>query len=485
MAATIKKNFAYHLTLTLSGLLFSLITFPYASRILLADGIGQVEYFNSIITYITLFTCIGIPLYAVRETARVRSDRKELSRVTFELMLLLGGLAVLGYVAVGIICLVVADVAANIPLFLLLSISIAANAIGVEWFYQGTEDFKYITLRGLAVKVIALVWLLAFVRERADLIPYAGYLVVSTFGGNIFNFVRLRRFVSLRELRLRELRPLRHLKPALRIFALNLTISIYAGLDTVMLGAITGEASVGYYVAATKATRILLGVAMSLGSVMLPRLSHLVERGEMEQFRELAQKGVNFVLALCFPLTAGLLAAAPVIIHLLSGYSYEPSIMTLRLLSPIIVIISLSNIIGMQILYPQGKENLVIISTAVGAAVNFSLNLILIPHYAQYGAAFATTVAEVCVTTTQLIIGARYIPIKIFSRGFIDVFAGALIAGAVCYGLIGIIPWGNIASLAVCGAVCPAVYIGFLLLRKYPLAGEVLVMVKSKIKGKG
>ena len=102
MVKSVKANYAFNLLNTISGLLFPLLTFPYASRIMMADGIGHVNFYQSIISYISLLSCIGIPMYAVREIAKVRNDKEVRERTTVEILLLHTLLTVLGYLAVAI-----------------------------------------------------------------------------------------------------------------------------------------------------------------------------------------------------------------------------------------------------------------------------------------------------------------------------------------------------------------------------------------------
>lgn len=429
---SIKKNYIFNLLNTVTSLLFPLVTFPYASRIMLADGIGQVNFFQSIINYIVLLSSIGIPLYAIRESASVRNDKKELSRVCLEIVILHTSLTALGYLAVGIICMTVAKVTVDIPLFLLLSTTIFFNAIGCNWLFQGVEDFKYITIRGIVVRLLAILLLFVFVRTRDDLMWYAGFTVLGTVGGNVFNLWRMRRYIKPRLHRLGELRPLRHLVPSLRIFVLNLIISIYVNLDMVMLGFMKDSTAVGYYTAASKITTVLMGVVSSLGTVMLPRLSNLIHEGRMEEFNRLSRKAIDFVFTFSTPLFIGLIVLAPSLIHLFCGQSYEPAIRTLIIISPVMLIIGLSNVMGIQVLYPQRKENLVIYSTAVGAVINFSLNCLLIPKYAQDGAAIATVVAETGVTLTMSIIGAKYIPFRLFNRQNLIVILASIVMMIPC-----------------------------------------------------
>ena len=137
MSKSLKKNYLFNLANTISSMIFPLITFPYAARVMMADGIGQVNFFTSIISYISLFTCLGIPLYAVREIAKVRDDSKKLVQTTTEILLLHLCLTFFGYVVVFVMALFVDKVSADVPLFLILSTSLLFTALGCEWFYQG------------------------------------------------------------------------------------------------------------------------------------------------------------------------------------------------------------------------------------------------------------------------------------------------------------------------------------------------------------
>jgi len=422
MAKSLKVNYIFNMLNTVTSLLFPLITFPYASRIMLADGIGQVNFFQSIIQYITLLTCLGIPMYAIRKIASVRDDTAERNKVATEILLLHASLSIMGYVIVALLAAFVTDIQVDIPLFLILSLTIFFTAIGCEWFYQGIEDFKYITIRGLIVKIIAVILLFALVRTKEDILWYAGYLVFGTLGGNVFNFIRLRKFISFRKLPWRELHPLVHLKPALHIFVLNLVVSLYVNLNSVMLGFMSDTTSVGLFTAATKLSHVLLSLVSALGTVMLPRLSNLISTGQKDKFNELVQKSITVVMALTLPLTAGLIMTAKYLIPLFCGNSYEPAILTLQIISPIIIMIGISNVLGIQILYPQGQENKVILCTALGALVNLVLNIWLIPRYAQDGAAVSTLLAETMVTFSMIFIGKKYIPIRWKNKFFLHYF---------------------------------------------------------------
>ena len=264
MAQSVKVNYILNLINTGSQMLFPLITFPYACRVIGADGIGQVNFFQSIIQYISLFTCLGIPMYAIREIAKVRDDVVKMNRTATEILLLHTLLTFIGYIIVVILCFVIPQIKSDVSLFLILSLIIFFTAIGCEWFYQGIEDFKYITIRGLFVKIFSVVLLFVFVKSKEDLLNYGWYMVMGVLGGNVFNFFRLRKYIHKENLVFSQLNVFRHLKPALQVFSLNMVISIYIQLNPVLLGFMKNALAVGYFTAATKLMQMIMKLSACL-----------------------------------------------------------------------------------------------------------------------------------------------------------------------------------------------------------------------------
>lgn len=478
-SGSIKRNFVLNLSNTITALLFPLVTFPYASRILFAEGIGRVQFFLSIIDYIALCTALGIPLYAVREIARVRDDAVLRSKTTTEILLLHALLTLAGYAVVLLLAFTVAKIEVDVPLFLLLSSTLFFNAIGVAWFYQAIEDFKYITIRSLIVRIVSLVALFVFVKDKDDLFYYATILVIANVGGNIFNFFRLRKyllFISWKELNLWK-----HLKPALRIFVLNLMISIYVNLDSIMLGFLKNEQAVGFYTAATRVTKAVIGLVSSLGMVLLPRFSNMISNRQLKDFRTLADKAISLILCLCLPMATGIIFMSKPIIKLFCGPDFPPSILTLQLIAPTIFFIGLSGILGMQILYPQGKEKLVIIATGTGAVINFTLNYLLIPRYFQYGAAISTSIAELSVLVVIILIGKKFLPIRFISRQNLQYFLGTLLITAFLF-LINHLRLDDYLKLLIGIPVSVVFYCLYLYGRKDAFALQIKNILVSKLK---
>lgn len=458
-------------------MLFPLITFPYVCRVIEADGIGQINFFQSIISYISLFTCLGIPMYAIREIARNRSDVVQMNRTAMEILLLHSMLTLVGYAIVAILCLTVPQIQVNIPLFLILSLTIFFTAIGCEWFYQGIEDFKYITIRGLIIKTVSVVLLFIFVKSKTDLLYYGCYTVFGVLGGNIFNFFRLRKYIHRENIIFSELHIKRHIKPVLKVFSFSVVTSIYLQLNTVLLGFLKNALAVGYFAAATKVMQMLLTMSACLGSVMMPRASHLIAENKEDEFNRLIQKSYDFTLAIALPMTIGLIFCAPSLITALCGVKFEHSILPSQIIAPIILMVAISNVFGIQVLFPKGKINIVTLCCGIGAVADLILNLCLIPLFSYIGTSIAYLGAEVATTVSMYFIGRRYIPIIYFKKSHLTYALGCVVMAFALYGLSLLqLPTFTILLLQGCCGVLA--YFIILCICK----DEMLVQILSKIK---
>lgn len=457
-------------------MLFPLITFPYVCRVIEADGVGQINFFQSIISYISLFTCLGIPMYAIREIARDRSDVIQMNRTAMEILLLHSMLTLVGYAIVAILCLTIPQIQVNIPLFLILSLTIFFTAIGCEWFYQGIEDFKYITIRGLIIKTVSVVLLFIFVKSKTDLLYYGCYTVFGVLGGNIFNFFRLRKYIHRENIIFSELHITRHIKPVLKVFSFYVVTSIYLQLNTILLGFLKDALAVGYFAAATKVVQMLLRLAACLGSVMMPRASHLIAENRENEFNHLIQKSYDFTLAISLPITIGLIFCASSLIMVLCGAKFDSSILPSQIIAPTILMVAISNVFGIQVLYPKGKINIVTLCCGIGAIADLILNLCLIPFFSYIGTSIAYLGAEIATTVSMYFIGRRYIPIIYFKKSHLTYVLGCVVMAFALYG-VSLLQLSSLSTLVLQGCCGLLVYFIVLCVCK----DEMLVQLLSKI----
>lgn len=478
---SLKTNVVFNFLNTITGIVFPVITFPYAARVLLPEGIGAVNFLQSIVAYIVLLTSLGIPMYAVREVAKYRDDIAKRNAVAVEITILSFLLCLGGYVIVWILGIFISQIHSQLALFYVLSLTIFFTALGVNWFFQAIEDFKFITVRAVIFRILATMALFIFVKTKEDLLIYALITVGSTVGNNFINFIHLRKYINFKQIPWKRLQILRHLKPSLRIFVFNLITSIYVNLNTVMLGFMQGDSAVGFYTAGNKISHIVLSVVASLGVVLLPRCANLVEKGNIEEFATVTRKSYRLVQALSLPFTLGLILLASQIIIIFGGSEFQEAVPVLEWTAPIIIFIGVSNVFGIQILYPLGKESLVIWSTVGGAFINFILNLLLIPCWSYTGAAISTFIAELTVLLIQLTFGYRYIPFQIFEKVNVNYLIASLAMVAFVFPLTFLLT--NIwLSLIISILVGSFIYTSVLYFLKDSLYEEVLQYICRLIK---
>ncbi|MDD2980779.1 MAG: flippase [Hespellia sp.] len=398
---SVKFNFIMNFILTASSIIFPLITFPYISRVLLVEGSGKVAFASSVLTYFITFSSLGIPTYGIRACAKVRDDKEKLSMTVQELLIVNLVTTGLAYLIFVILLAVVPKFAAERTLLLVTSTGMLLNTVGVNWLYSALEQYAYITTRSIIFKFIGLILMFAFVKSPKDYIIYGGIYIIGSYGSLLLNFLRLGKVVSLKKTGKYDFK--RHIRPVAVFFGMSAASSIYLNLDTVMLGFMKGDVEVGYYNAGVKVKTVLVSLVTSLGTVLLPRLSYYVQNEDKEAFYRTIGKAFQFVFVLALSVTVYFAIFAEESILILAGKEFGGSVLPMIILMPTVLCIGLTNVMGIQMLTPMGKEYLVLKSIVYGAIVDFFLNLLIIPRFGASGAALSTTIAEAVVLVVQCV----------------------------------------------------------------------------------
>ena len=474
---SIKRNFVMNMILTISSFLFPLITFPYVSRILLPEGVGKISFATSLISYFNIFAQLGIPTYGVRACARVRDDRKELTRTTQELLIINLVMNVISYVALFAALVYVPRLQKEKSLYVIISFTMILTSIGMEWLYKALEQYTYITVRSVAFKLIALIAMFLLIHEESDYILYGGISIFAGAASNIFNFFHAHKYIDFKLTYGYKLK--RHFKPILLFLGMSCALTIYTNLDSVMLGFIKSDIEVGYYQSAVKIKLVLLGMVNSLGAVLLPRSSYYIENGMIDKFRELTRKAVTFVMLLSFPLMLYFMIFAREGIYFLCGEAYTGSITSLQILMPTIVFMGITYIFGEQVLIPQGKEKYLLMSEIAGAVVDVVFNALLIPGYGAAGAAFGAVMAEISVFIVQFTAVKKEVDYFFYKIHYLDIVAGMILGTAASF-WVKILPIGNFVKLFISAVLFFGGYGVYLLLRKEEMVVEIWKIIIDK-----
>lgn len=418
MAQTsIKKNFVYKSILNLSSYLIGFITFPYISRLMGAERVGLVNFVDNTVSYFLLFASLGIGLLGVREIARVRCDERERSRVFSNLLginLLFTLLTLVVFVAA---VLLIPTLRQYSELFWVGSAKIIFTALLIEWFYSGMENFRYITLRTVAVKILYVAAVFLFVREPEQYPLYFTLTVATVVVNALINMLYVRRFVTIK---LRELFSMHYLRSNCTLGAYSIMTSMYLTFNVMFLGFAAGNTQVGYYTTAFKLYTVLLGFFSAFANVMLPRMSALVADGDKQGYQTLLNKSFSAVATFSLPLIACSMIMAPQIVYILAGSGFEGAVTPMQIIMPALLSVGLAQILAIQILMPLRKDNILLVASIIGAGVSVVINIIFIERLGAIGSAIVLLAAESIVTGTYIAYVKRKrlvkIPVKYFLR---------------------------------------------------------------------
>ncbi|MGL4533673.1 MAG: flippase [Fusobacteriaceae bacterium] len=412
---SLKYNFSMGVIRMVVGMFFPIILMPYVNRILNPESIGKIEYVNTIVNYFVMFSALGIPVYGVREVAKYRNDLKDLTKIFLELSLILFFTNVIVYVFYFSAINYYQAMKEQKLLFYIFSLNILFTTFGFEWFYEGIEDQKFITIRSTVVKIISGLSIFLLVKNSQDYKWYALILAMGSVIGNIFNLINLKKYLKINKSIFKELNPIRHLKYVMITFAAGVSIAIFTKIDIIMLGQISGMNSVALYNMPVKFITLIKSVITVLGATLLPRLTNLYKEN-LQKYNDHLKKLASALLLYCFLFSTLLFILSEEIIKIFGGESFFESILTIKILSVIVIFSGIAYFTGIIILYSQKKDKIFLYAVLVASLVNFILNYNLIPKYNQNGAAVATSVGEICVVVTIQILARKEIKeAKIFS----------------------------------------------------------------------
>lgn len=477
---SVKTNFILNSLRVFSTAIIGVIMMPYINKTLGVVNLGKVEYSNSIINYFLIFSALGIPIYGVREISKVKDHLYKRTKTVVELLIILFITSILSYIFLFALYYFTPNLHNYKELLLVLSCSIFLTNIGAEWYFQGMEDQKFITIRFLIIRLITLILLFILVKSNVDYLWYAFILVLNVCGSNLFNLFYLLKDIQLKSIKRSDINLKRHIKPVLTIFIASISINIYLQLDLILLGSLVGDKYVGLYSASNKLVRFVIVFVTIIGAVLLPRLSSLYVENKQEYFKYL-KKAFDLILLLAIPASIYINFFAEEIIYYMAGKEFMEGVLTVKILSPLCVVVGLAYFYGYLVLYVQNQEKIYTTAVVISAIISVIINFFLIKIYYQNGAAFVAVLVEVIAILYMLTKSKKYISeISLLDKDlFIILFANILLILILGFGLNLI--ERSILNLIVLITISGLSYICILYFFKQKLIRELMSNFKNKI----
>lgn len=428
--ASIKKNFAYQSVYQVTTMLLPLVTSPYLARVLGADQIGVYSYTYAIAFYFAMFALLGIGNYGNKTIAAARDSKEKLNKEFSSLLIVhvfFGVAASIAYYCYVFTC------ESELKTFLIIQgLWVVSSLFDISWFFFGIEDFKLTVIRSTIVKVLMTALIFIFIKNKNDIGAYCLIMSLGTLVSQLVLWPFLKGKVKFVSVDYKMI--IKHIKPMFILFVPVIAVSLYRYMDKILLGLLSTKYHVGFYENAEKALNIPISFVNSFGIVMLPRMANLFSKGNEKECVATIEKSMEFILCLSCAMAFGMAAISKNFSVFFWGEGFAKSGILLEILCVSILFMTIANIVRTQYLIPKGKNWPYVTSVCIGAIVNISANLVLIPKYASTGTAISSVFAEISVCLAQLFFIRKEFPIySFFKRSYFFILLGFLMFVVVSF----------------------------------------------------
>ena len=476
---SIKVNYFYNIILTLSNLLFPMITFPFVARIIGPEGVGKVSFANNLALYFITFAQVGIPVYGIREISKNRDNEENRSKVFSELLIINAITVTFALMIYGAVFIFNTKMQSEQSLYFIAGFTIFISMFSIDWLYSGLEEYKYIAIRSLIVRVVIAILIFTLIKEKDDYLSYALITAIGVLINNILNLVAAKGKVKLT---LKNLNLSRHRNALIALTSASIIGSIYTYMDVMLLGVIGTDIHVGYYTTSKKITGLAVALIGSLGTVLIPRLSFYIDKKMNDEYKLLIQRSLNFVYFLAFPAIVYIIIMAKEILLFFGGPEVINAQMSLRLISFQLLFTSLATFFGFQVIVPHNDEKSIVKANLLGALSNIILNIIFIRYFYHNATSFAITISEMIVTITLIALSKRYISFKLFDTNSLNYLKGSILFGLVIILVKTFILYNYFIMLLITGVLSIIIYGIYLLIKREEFTVLILVSLKGRIK---
>ena len=399
LRSSVAKNAASLYVMQFANYVLPLIVVPYLLRTLGPTGYGAVAFGQSLIGYFAVFVQYGFGLSATRKISVDRNDLLAVSRTASnvwaaKLLLCVAGLALLVLLSSA-----VPKLREVMRLSLVLYGTVIGNALFPVWLFQGMEKMVFISFINLVVRLFVVVGIFTLVHQTEDYLIYAGLTSLGAIAAGVAGVG-----VALFLFRLRPVFPSRGgIRDALAegwaLFLSTSAVSLYTVGNAFILGALSNLTVVGYYSAGEKIVRAVRQLLMPVSQAAYPRFGKLASES-----RDLAlQWGGRMLLVmggLGLALSVCLFLGAQSIVAFVMGDGYEPAAQVVRILAPLPLLISASNVMGVQVMLPFGRDRAFTSIVVCAGLANVALAVLFVPVWREVGMGAGVLLSELFVTGT-------------------------------------------------------------------------------------
>lgn len=485
MSKSISKNAIFKAMLNLFNIILPILVIPLVTRAVGKEQYGYMGYGDSLTAYFLIFASFGIYQYGLREISKVRDDKTKLKQTFTSLFVFTSFTNIAASVVYMIFVWIFYK---NQPYFytcIILGFNLVSNMFYVEWVNEALENYDFIAIKTMVVRIIYSALILLFVRNKGDFLFYLYLVVGFNFINNIISFIYIKKRVSFD---FSNLHFARHIKPMLYVVILSNTGVLYTQLDKIMLkDSVGGTTSVGYYYMAQRIMTIINTLMLTVIQVTMPRLSNYLGNDSKKDYLVLLKRVIKIYFLFLFPASVGLICLSKEAIYMFGGTEFLPAVPVMIVFAIYMLSIGVEGVIANQMIYLHGKERDDAILVLIGGVINLIFNIMLVVT----GNFNMVTAIGTTLISNLIVIGLEYrlvkkvikLDINLFAFENIKYFYYSLVFIPITLAIKYFVSKIFIACILEV-SICGLVYLGILLITKdsvfLELADKILIKLKLK-----
>lgn len=483
MSKSISKNAFFKAVLNMSNIILPIIVMPIVLSAIQDKLNGYITMGETWTAVFMIFASFGVYQYGLREVSKVRDDKKKLRQTITSLFIITTTTTAVTSFLYVLFLIVFHKNDAYFYTCMVMGLNIVFNMFNVEWINEALENYDFIAIKTMSVKIIYNVLTICFVKTQADFLFYIYLTCGINFINNISSFIYIKKKIRLD---FSDLNIKKHIKPMFSVVVLANTYILYTWLDKNMINNNIGSTEAGYYGVAQKIMSMIDILLFTIVQVSMSRLTNYLENHSKEVYLNLLNKVVKVYFLLLFPASIGLLGVSKQVIIIMGKGTdtYLPAVPILMVFSIYMMTIGIDRIIADQIIYIFGREKTDAKLVLIGGILNLILNFLLVIT----NTFTPTTVISTTLIANLAVIAMEYrlvkkdlnIDVHLFTLDNFKYLYYSLIFIPINFFINKYLP-GNILSFILNVTVCCSIYLIVLITTKDEIFFELLGIILDKI----
>ncbi len=473
MKNSLGKNAIYKVILNLFNLLVPLFVGPYIAGLLSPELYGVYNRVYAEFQVFFIVGAFGIYNYGVREISKARHDEKRRTEL-FTSLFVIGVISNLLVTIVYVIYFMSRSTGIDQYVYLVMIIQMISNIFYIEFVNEAVENYRFITLKTILIRILYFAAIFIFVRKPTDVIAYSVVVSMTVLMNNLVSYAYLKKDLRFD---FKHIKILQHLFPLFVTFALANVELLYSQLDKIMLGAYVDDIAVTEYTLPTTLMGMLGTIPLSLITVTIPRLAKYIGEDNKKDYEQTLHTATRTYMAILAPMAFGVLVLSQEIMWLYTKdvYTYVFPVLALAALARIVY--GYESIVTHLVMYVNGLEKQLTLFLFGFGLLNGVLNIgaVMLGKFTAASALLTTVFASAVFVIAATKYSQQKLNIRcdFFSKDILQYFAVSFLFIPIAF-VIHQFQLGYIWNIVLDMILCVGVYGIYMLWKKDPLVEIIL-----------